>query len=700
MSGAKTNRINAFYSEPCEVIDVTYAELVALMAASGLDLCAVYRITDFQTLHKIPNTTDRNDTNVVIPVEVLLVKPASTSTLFSTAKSESYPDDIIEYTTDNTAWKDLTISGQKGCITLRIDTLRCIEVGCGDWRNFIVRRWAVDLSAYNRGAIVWKLWNTSVTCGVLSTGADQTFTALDTNLYNATTNPDGYRDFRIFDTATTTIHNVNIGAAIFDDVTFPMPNMFVENVSGFSYASNSLDNVKIVALTNATFTTQVSEIQLNDVFGSIFTDPINGINNLIGSINTSFISKRLFAEGKIGNLLNITLWENTSDLHGTQGITIYNVVRSFINLTGNESDFNGRCFAITLENIACAYCVIAKQKANAYILRNFNFNAIINSSSFGTAKDLSAYTTNLKYDPISNSNIEISAAAAAAITLSSGTGATVLDMFAGIINLTGSGTVNIETLTRFLPNNFPVTLKPEAGLTISIAQNNVANGFVNKDVITANGTNGEIIILTPVGDRWIAEGNQQKQTTLPYIYSLLGGSIKYEPVMANLPSATSIASLADGTLIIEAIYIDKPTTITGVKWFQYQQGNYTADNYNGVGLYTYSGGTLTLVASSTDDGAIWKATANSWASKAFSAAYIANTGIYFVAAIYNNSAQVTAPSIMKSTGGTTVGDLSIDFTNGAKLSGIKTGQASLPTPLDIATVSGAVTGNNMYLALY
>jgi hypothetical protein len=35
-------------------------------------------------------------------------------------------------------------------------------------------------------------------------------------------------------------------------------------------------------------------------------------------------------------------------------------------------------------------------------------------------------------------------------------------------------------------------------------KDNVANGFVNASTITANGTNGEVIILTPVENKWIA----------------------------------------------------------------------------------------------------------------------------------------------------------------------------------------------------
>lgn len=102
------------------------------------------------------------------------------------------------------------------------------------------------------------------------------------------------------------------------------------------------------------------------------------------------------------------------------------------------------------------------------------------------------------------SNIESDLAASANMVISTSLTITEIAAMTGIFNVTGAGVVNIATLTKLVRNNFPVILKPQNGLTISIAFNNVANGFVNQTIITANGTNGEVINLTPVIDRWIA----------------------------------------------------------------------------------------------------------------------------------------------------------------------------------------------------
>jgi hypothetical protein len=140
------------------------------------------------------------------------------------------------------------------------------------------------------------------------------------------------------------------------------------------------------------------------------------------------------------------------------------------------------------------------------------------------------------------------------------------------------------------------------------------------------------------------------------------------PVITN---AVSGQALTSGVTLYTAIYIHTTTTITGVKWFQQTQGNYTANNYNGVGLYSTSGGTLTLVASSSNDGNIWKAATGVFGSKAFVSTYTATAGIYYIGALYSNSAVVTNPAIGFA-GSAAAGTANlgvIDYTNNNKTNG-------------------------------
>lgn len=181
-------------------------------------------------------------------------------------------------------------------------------------------------------------------------------------------------------------------------------------------------------------------------------------------------------------------------------------------------------------------------------------------------------------------------------------------------------------------------------------------------------------------------------------YAALGSVIKFEAIGSTSGNLNNTITLTDNQLVLIPVYITAASTITGVKWLQSTAGSYTADNYNGVGLYSYSAGTLTLVASSTDDGNIWKASNNTFNNKAFSSTYAAAVGIYFIGVLYNSSVQVTAPVIRGGNSTQSAGSTA-DFTNSAKLFGTATaGANTLTTPLTMANVT-ASTGNP-YAALY
>lgn len=168
-----------------------------------------------------------------------------------------------------------------------------------------------------------------------------------------------------------------------------------------------------------------------------------------------------------------------------------------------------------------------------------------------------------------------------------------------------------------------------------------------------------------------------------------GSVIKGYNIGCPIPAlAFNSILISSGVTSYTAIYIHTTTTITGVKWYQQNQGNYTANNYNGVGLYSTSGGTLTLVASSSNDGNIWKASGTAFASKAFAATYTANPGIYYIGALYSNSAQVTQPTVgfagSAAAGSSNLGVL--DFTNNNKMNG--TAGSSLTTLATSVAASG------------
>lgn len=148
------------------------------------------------------------------------------------------------------------------------------------------------------------------------------------------------------------------------------------------------------------------------------------------------------------------------------------------------------------------------------------------------------------------------------------------------------------------------------------------------------------------------------------------GSVALGRTLSLGPPSVTIA-LIDGRCQLVACFLKKPGTVTGVKFIQLTQGNYTADNNNRIGLYTVSAGVLTLVASSANNGDLWKGAAGT-ITVPFNVPYVATAGVYYVGYIYNYSAQVTTPVIAGTTQ-VSVGGLNMDLANSNILAGYKAG---------------------------
>jgi hypothetical protein len=174
-------------------------------------------------------------------------------------------------------------------------------------------------------------------------------------------------------------------------------------------------------------------------------------------------------------------------------------------------------------------------------------------------------------------------------------------------------------------------------------------------------------------------------TSFQSIINALGAGVIAQTFDVQFSTATVFHTLSDRQCDFVSIYISSATTLTGVKWIQHTAGNYTGDQYNGWGLFSYSGGTLTLVASTTNDANIWKGTSGTSQSVAFSSTYSAAEGVYFLAALYNQSAQTTAPVLKaKTSNGSNTSSI---LTNSAKLGGYTLANNSLAASLAISTVT-------------
>lgn len=171
-------------------------------------------------------------------------------------------------------------------------------------------------------------------------------------------------------------------------------------------------------------------------------------------------------------------------------------------------------------------------------------------------------------------------------------------------------------------------------------------------------------------------------------YQALGTTIKAYPLgmMASIGQAQ--IAMVDGTYYITPIYVDYTGSITGCRIVLQTQGSFTADNYNGIGLYSVSGGTCTKVAETANDPNIWKQVASVSANIPFVTPYNIVPGIYYAVSLYNSSAQTTAPSVYMGASGYTANAISIlGLSNSAKLGGSLAAQTVLPTSFTFSSLT-------------
>jgi len=123
--------------------------------------------------------------------------------------------------------------------------------------------------------------------------------------------------------------------------------------------------------------------------------------------------------------------------------------------------------------------------------------------------------------------------------------------------------------------------------------------------------------------------------------------------------------------------VDETITVTGVNFLSKVAGDYTADNFNGVALYSYSTITSTQVAITADSPDIWKTTAETMGTVAFTSTVVLTPGYYKLALVYNTSSESVAPSIYNGVSyGTTFTKLILG--NSKILFGYVSSQTALP----------------------
>lgn len=145
--------------------------------------------------------------------------------------------------------------------------------------------------------------------------------------------------------------------------------------------------------------------------------------------------------------------------------------------------------------------------------------------------------------------------------------------------------------------------------------------------------------------------------------------------------ATTSNNLVDGVLRLQHILLPQTTDIDTVFWIQETQGAYTSDNFNGVAVFSSDGTDLTRLAISADDGNIWKA-ATGLASKQLSTTLSElAAGSYWIAMLYNQSAQTTAPALACRGNPLSTGVNAAYLTGSEAWTGYVAGQSTIPSTI-------------------
>jgi hypothetical protein len=168
----------------------------------------------------------------------------------------------------------------------------------------------------------------------------------------------------------------------------------------------------------------------------------------------------------------------------------------------------------------------------------------------------------------------------------------------------------------------------------------------------------------------------------------LGFNICMQTIGAEWGDINTGSALTDNRLHLA--YIGTPefdTTVSSVTFYQSTLGDYTADQENRIGLYELNNGTgvLTLVASTANNGSLWKTSLGLIDTNFSASASVTSGSPYFIAALYNSSAQVTQPQILGDASNVSstvaIGTASIELSGGINT------QNTLPATFNASSVA-------------
>ena len=165
----------------------------------------------------------------------------------------------------------------------------------------------------------------------------------------------------------------------------------------------------------------------------------------------------------------------------------------------------------------------------------------------------------------------------------------------------------------------------------------------------------------------------------------INSGLKHVDAASVTVGVGSALTLVDGVVILSMIVVPEDCVVGTAHFTSAVQGSFTGDNENAIGIYRLNGNLIELVAKTANSANTWKAAAGD-TSAALTAPVALTPGIYYSAALYNNSAQTTAPQISGHT--TYFGDLG----GGAVFRGGITSQTALAASYAVSSIAERTSG--------
>lgn len=495
---------------PIEVVELTYSALFTLYNTNALVPRQTYLITDFQTLHVIENTVERNDTNKTIPVEQLLVQAVSTNALAPLAISLNNLADYIEYDITSDYLSALKATGHKGCITKRIDYQANKEFPC-DFRACVVRRWDFDFTPYGGDGIIFALPNSSINIANDFSGTHTAQKVL-TSIGNS-------NDYFFADEDNVTFENVVIKKTF--DSTKPIPNIFfgVDVVSDIQI-NTIRDGVSFVNKIGVTGSIQ--DLGVQTLHNSIFVGDNYHFDGSQGTIGNSLFTASIVDTTPLRNIKNsaiLAVADPGADELGGNLRALKNLESSEILVSGTNSTTRELDALIDgLERVKIAIDYTATPGVNpsstGWKLHLQGLKPLVNEFTTGFRQvDLSAQVNKSYVAGIYSEFEKTLAMASGTPTLNIDTliASDPLGGIAGIWNLTAgdAGTYTIATIESYAGGmQIPLKFIPDPTIILNVDTNDVQDGFLKTSTITtvADGTLKNILSckFESTKQRWAA----------------------------------------------------------------------------------------------------------------------------------------------------------------------------------------------------